>query len=399
MPATAVGQRRAGRAPRARSRRAAETAAAAGRGAGRRCCRPAPGWPAPRASSARWAVGQPAVSGAGNGGIQHDDPQPVDHGPAGRARLRRRPSRLRWNAVRTSWLPVAKIDRPAERRPTAAAQPTVGVRVAGVGEVAGHHHGVEPPAVAPRRSAARRPPGPGRRRRRAPRCTGLPPRSGGCRTGARYVAPGAAVPSRRGSASRLNWCSSGSVSRFVSSVSSQPASAGSRPAQVTARQIGRPRRRVATRTGRSARWCSRRRGRRRATRPGRVDRAPRPAACAELGCSGRSRSTQRRPDRRARAHPAPRRWPGRPRSATDSRRRPATTASSSSSPSTRIEDPGDGGQVAPGRRRARSMSRRCKPAARRQQLDRLVAVSAAAQSTAGRAAAPACPPGNPACRR
>ena len=117
-------------------------------------CRPLPDAPSSVRQFGQVTGCQPAVPGAGNGRIQHDDAQPVAPGaPAGSARVSLRCNSCRWNSVRTSWLPVAKIGQRCVRRRADGSdrrgQSLVGVRVPGVGQVAGQHHGVQPPAAAP----------------------------------------------------------------------------------------------------------------------------------------------------------------------------------------------------------------------------------------------------------
>ena len=96
---------------------------------------------------------QPAVTMARDGGVQHDDPQPPDgldlqDGIVGVAQPQQMSVKLTPDVVvagredeRDPGTPVE--GDAAERR----FEPVVGVRVAGVGQVAGHHHRVDPPAV------------------------------------------------------------------------------------------------------------------------------------------------------------------------------------------------------------------------------------------------------------
>ena len=177
-PDVGAGDRVRQRAPRlsgaARSSSAAATAAAAARGAARRRCRRGAGVASSARSAARWS------------GSSSPSPRPGTVESSAMSRRPRQSCTCRigrvgvvagragcgGTAARTSWLPVAYttagalavgVDRGRDRR----AQPPVRVRVAGVGEVAGQHDGVEPATVAAAPPRARRPPWPARRRRRA----------------------------------------------------------------------------------------------------------------------------------------------------------------------------------------------------------------------------------------
>ena len=190
---------------------------------------------------------QLAVAAPRHGRVERDAPAArCSRAPAGSgASVSSRPSRLRWNSARTSWLPVAYTTdgraavgvHQARDRPL---QSPVGVRVAGVGEVAGQHDGVQPAPVALRLRGARRRPWPATRRRRARRCTARPRTvrwvSDRCAT--TCVGTSTSAPSGVRQSSRRASLTDGLAGADPWPT---PGSAPTRPAKSGARQVGSPR--------------------------------------------------------------------------------------------------------------------------------------------------------------